>query len=57
MTEQVTNELNRELLSSILRTNFCFHLGKPLTTELIDEMILKITESIEYFLNREDKKN
>ncbi len=48
--------INDEDLTKIIRSHLCTHLNEPITAKLLDELIPKIIESIDYyFKNKPDK--
>lgn len=51
----VTIKLNTESLTTLLRSNLCCHVNKPLTQELIDTLTQQIVESIDFFVNKVDE--
>lgn len=52
MTDEINIMLNNDSLSTLLRSNLSCYLGKPITSELLDEITKQIIESIEFFLNQ-----
>lgn len=53
--DQVTVKLNTESLTTLLRSNISCHLNKPLTQELMNELVAQIIESIDYFINKPEE--
>jgi hypothetical protein len=46
--------LDRDSLTTLLRSNLSCHLSKRINLELLDELTEQIVESIEFFLNCEE---
>ena len=47
--------LTKERFFTLVKSNICCHVGKPLTQELIETISTQIVESVEYFLNNGDQ--
>ena len=51
MTDEFAIKLDKDSLTSLLRSNLSCHMGKTITQDLLSELTVQIIESIEYFLN------
>jgi hypothetical protein len=45
-------KLQGEHLAELLKSNMACHLNKPMTPELMDELVTQIIDSIDYFINK-----
>ena len=48
-------KLNEQHLSELLKSNMACHLNKPLTPNLMDELVEQIIDSIDYFVNKTEE--
>ena len=53
--DETTLIIDRALLANLIKSNLSCHVNKPVTQELIEEMTLQIVDSVQYFLNKEEK--
>jgi len=54
MTEEIRIKLDNDSLTTLLRSNLSCFMGKSITQDLLNELIIQIIESIDYFINQKD---
>lgn len=54
MAEELQVVLNNKSLATLLRSNLSCYLGKNINQEILNDIILQIVESIDFFLNKKD---
>jgi hypothetical protein len=47
--------LQEHSLKELLKSNMSCHLNKPLSPELMDELVTQIIDSIDYFINKKEE--
>lgn len=55
MADEIKIELNKESLTTLLRSNLSCFLGQTITQDLLQELVCQIADSIDYFMTSNDK--